>query len=126
MIGAVCTGGLLTACVAPPLTDAEGDPAAPDSATIAPWLPVTHRTYELPQTTVEVVLVPPAAERRVAIAVVDALTPLAAIADSTGAIAAINAGFFDPQNGLTTSYVTVDGAIVADPTHNDRLMTNPD
>ena len=34
--------------------------------------------------------------------------------------------FFDPQNGLTTSSVLLDGAIVADPQQNPRLMENPD
>jgi hypothetical protein len=42
------------------------------------------------------------------------------------AVAALNAGFFDPSNGLTTSYVTVDGTLVADPRQNQRLVGNPD
>ncbi|MEM7771775.1 MAG: phosphodiester glycosidase family protein, partial [Cyanobacteria bacterium P01_A01_bin.37] len=47
-------------------------------------------------------------------------------AQTSGAIAAINAGFFDPNNQRTTSYVTIDGAIVADPRDNSRLVSNPD
>ena len=42
------------------------------------------------------------------------------------AIAAINGGFFDPQNQQSTSYVMLQGNWVADPTQNQRLMENPD
>jgi Phosphodiester glycosidase len=41
------------------------------------------------------------------------------------AVAVINAGFFDPSNQLSTSYVTIQGKLVADPRQNDRLMQNP-
>jgi len=43
-----------------------------------------------------------------------------------GAIALINAGFFDPANQQTTSHITTSGTPVADPRHNPRLMENPD
>lgn len=36
----------------------------------------------------------------------------------------INAGFFDPNNHQTISYVTVDGQLVADPTKNKGLTDN--
>jgi hypothetical protein len=45
---------------------------------------------------------------------------------SNCALAGLNAGFFDPQNGLTTSAVVVAGDLVADPRQNPRLMENPD
>lgn len=46
---------------------------------------------------------------------------------SSGAvIAAINGGFFDPQNQQSTSYIILRGKVVADPRQNDRLTTNPD
>lgn len=44
---------------------------------------------------------------------------------SGSAIAAINGGFFDPQNQQSTSYVILRGRVVADPRQNDRLTTNP-
>ena len=47
-------------------------------------------------------------------------------AEKTGAIAAINAGFFDPSNGLTTSYIVKYGKLVGDPALNRHLMNNPD
>ncbi|WP_421657247.1 phosphodiester glycosidase family protein [Leptothermofonsia sp. ETS-13] len=43
-----------------------------------------------------------------------------------GAIAAINGGFFDPVNQKSTSYITRQGKLVADPHHNERLIKSPD
>ncbi len=40
-------------------------------------------------------------------------------------IAIINAGFFDPANEKSTSYITRDGKLVADPKQNERLINNP-
>ncbi len=37
----------------------------------------------------------------------------------------VNAGFFDPNNGKTTSYVIIDKKVVLDPTKNEALMNNP-
>lgn len=88
--------------------------------------PVAHRTYELPTSVVQVVFVPPESDHALAVGLSDELDTLAHLAEVNGAIAAINAGFFDPQNGLTTSSVTVDGAIAADPHQNSRLIDNPD
>jgi hypothetical protein len=50
---------------------------------------------------------------------------VAELATQSGAIAAINAGFFDPQNGLTTSHVMIAGQPAADPRQNPRLIENP-
>ena len=36
----------------------------------------------------------------------------------------VNAGFFDPKNQKTVSYVTIDGQVVLDPTQNENLMSN--
>ncbi|NJN87551.1 MAG: phosphodiester glycosidase family protein [Leptolyngbyaceae cyanobacterium SL_7_1] len=51
---------------------------------------------------------------------------VADLAQTDGAIAILNGGFFDPANGKTTSYVMVNGSVVADPRDNERLMGNPD
>ena len=37
----------------------------------------------------------------------------------------INAGFFDPQNGKTVSYIMTDRNTVADPAFNENLTNNP-
>lgn len=41
------------------------------------------------------------------------------------ALAAVNGGFFNLSNGESTSYVTIEGKQVCDPTTNKDLVTNP-
>ena len=81
---------------------------------------------ELPNSIVHVVTIPPGNRYQVDVALSETLMPLPVLAEEAGAIAAINAGFFDPQNGLTTSYVTLQNGLVANPQQNPRLMENPD
>lgn len=52
--------------------------------------------------------------------------PLENFATRDGVIAAINGGFFDPENRQSTSFVGLNGQVVADPRQNNRLMQNPD
>ena len=44
--------------------------------------------------------------------------------EETGAELVINAGYFDPKNKNTSSYVIIDGETVLDPTTNSSLMNN--
>ena len=44
--------------------------------------------------------------------------------ERTNAELVINAGYFDPNNKGTTSYVIIDGKIVLDPKQNPNLMNN--
>lgn len=41
------------------------------------------------------------------------------------AILTVNAGFFDPKNGKTISYIVTDKMITADPMFNESLLNNP-
>lgn len=117
-----------TRAVAHQVEDSERASTATDHQPIA----LRYHTQDLEQAIAHVVTVPP--NYTVTVAVADepdataaaSLQTVAAIAQNQGAIAALNAGFFDPQNGQTTSYVTVDGDLVADPRQNRRLMDNPD
>lgn len=43
----------------------------------------------------------------------------------SGAQLTVNAGFFDPKNQKTISYIVMDKMIVADPLFNENLMNNP-
>lgn len=54
----------------------------------------------------------------------ESLETVTSVAEKAGAVAAINAGFFDPTNAKTTSYVIRDGEVTADPTLNENLMQN--
>ena len=86
---------------------------------------VTYETLTLPKSIVHVVRVPAQAPVLIRPAIVDeGLEKLETLAQREGAIAAINGGFFDPNNQLTTSYVTMDGETVLDPRDNTGLMEN--
>lgn len=107
------------------------DAALEDAVPAEPAMPPVYETVNLPAATVHVVTIPDPVRYPVQVAVVDELARVDQIASQLcGAgecvTAAINAGFFDPNNGLTTSYVVKDGALVADPNQNERLIGNPD
>ena len=110
--------------VEPPATAREAAAAA--AAQAEPEKPaLTYQSYPLINAVVHTVTVPADSGWRIDVGVAASLTSLPELATSQGAIAAINAGFFDPQNGLTTSFVTVQGDLVADPRQNANLMENP-
>jgi hypothetical protein len=85
-----------------------------------------YRVMTLPQSTVYVLVVPSQSEFVVVPAVAQSVETVEQFAQRSRAIAAINAGFFDPQNQKSTSYVTVQGRQIADPKLNDRLVNNLD
>ena len=106
----------------------EPEPTAPTTPT-----PPVYTTLDLKGAVVHIVTVPDPVMFPVRVAVTDHLALVGAMAvDSSDcpaadcAIAAINAGFFDPNNAQTTSYVVVNGQLAADPRQNQRLMGNPD
>lgn len=127
-IGLVTTLGLFGCAPIPNGADAVVKPNL-EATPAAPPMPPVYETASLPTATVHVVTIPDPVRYPVRVAVVDELARVEAIAAQvcTGeCVAAINAGFFDPNNGLTTSYVVSDKALVADPSQNERLMGNPD
>ncbi|MEO1068642.1 MAG: phosphodiester glycosidase family protein [Cyanobacteria bacterium J06638_6] len=132
-IGLVIALGLLACAPLPEpveVTPEDAD-ARPATSLAAQTRPHIYETLSLPAATVHVVTIPDPVRYPVRVAVVDELTRVEQIAtqvcDGEGCVAAaINAGFFDPNNGLTTSYVVKEGALVADPSQNDRLVGNPD
>lgn len=97
------------------------------SETLSPPAPaVEHQVYDLPASRVHVLLIPAQSPVTVRVAVSPQLQLVEDFAANSGAIALLNAGFFDPQNQETTSYVTQNGAIAANPEQNERLVNNPD
>ncbi len=84
----------------------------------------SDHTYELPKATVHVVSASPADS--VSIAIADELMTVEAFAQEIpGAIAVINGGFFDPNNGKTTSHLISQGQVAGDPEENEGLTGNP-
>ncbi|MGJ3246053.1 MAG: phosphodiester glycosidase family protein [Elainellaceae cyanobacterium] len=99
--------------------------------TPAPALRYEH--YDLPTSWVHVLRIPiqpnsryDAQRYEVIPLVADELETVAWFAKHSRAIAVLNGGFFDPVNQATTSYVTQQGVLVADPRQNERLLNNPD
>ncbi|MEO1590191.1 MAG: phosphodiester glycosidase family protein [Cyanobacteria bacterium J06632_22] len=122
-------GWLLTGCTRPVVQ------AAPDVPPPIQSVPVTEsaepastalllETHETDHATVFVVTVP--TTYTVSVVASETLQTVAAFAQETSADVVLNAGFFDPVNGQTTSHIVVDGAVVAAPADNARLVENPD
>ncbi len=75
---------------------------------------------------VHVVKINNAADYNIEPFVVDELTSAKQAYDINTMKLILNAGFFDPNNGETISYVVKDKQIVLDPTTNEALMKNPE
>lgn len=56
--------------------------------------------------------------------VVDELKTNEEVYKETNAKLVVNAGFFDPKNQKTVSYVVIDGQVVLNPEDNENLMNN--
>lgn len=85
-----------------------------------------YRVYSEPTSTVHVVTIPVESNYIITTGITDNLKAIADLATKNNAVAAINGGYFDPQNGKTTSYIIQQGNLVADPRTNERLIDNPD
>lgn len=81
--------------------------------------------HQLPHSVVHTLKIPAQSHFVVTPAVSNTLQTVEAFAESTGAIAVLNGGFFDPENQKTTSAIVLQGKQVAKPEENERLMTNP-
>jgi hypothetical protein len=79
-----------------------------------------YHTVAYPQARLHVVTVPAGI---VEVALSDRLQTISAFDDNSFAI--LNAGFFDPNNQKSTSHVTINGKVVADPRNNEGLTQNP-
>jgi len=87
---------------------------------------VSYEVHSLPQSLVHVLHIPAETSVHITPALASGVDTLARFAEAEGTIAVINGGFFDPVNQKTTSYIVIDGAVVADPNQNERLVNNPD
>jgi exopolysaccharide biosynthesis protein len=87
---------------------------------------VEYKTYTLARSVVHTLSIPPQSQVLVTPAVSGTVEPIEELAQRYGAIAAINGGYFDPENQKTISPVTLQGNAIAKPEDNPRLMSNPD
>lgn len=101
--------------------------STPSIPTVASSPPKTIRYFErtLPQSIAHVLLIPANSKFLVTPALSQKVATVEEFAQKHRAVAILNAGFFDPANQKTTSYVVIHGKLVADPKENERLVNNP-
>lgn len=92
---------------------------------VKPKLDIRYDSRSIKQSVVHTLFIPTTDDFVVIPALSHQLTTLETIAHKHEAIAAINGGFFDPNNQKSISYITQQGHVVADPRLNERLMQNP-
>lgn len=88
--------------------------------------PPQYQLIDLPQAQVHLLTISDPQTYLVQVAIAPELSLVSQQAAPLNAIGAINAGFFDPNNGQTTSHGIVNGEKLADPEQNPRLMGNPE
>lgn len=92
----------------------------------SPKSAIRYQVHSLPQGEVHSLQIPADHSGSIEIAMSSTLDLVEDIAQQQRAVAAINGGFFDPQNQKTASYLFDEGELVADPSQNERLVDNPE
>ncbi|YAF95417.1 MAG: phosphodiester glycosidase family protein [Nodularia sp. CChRGM 3473] len=95
------------------------------NATPLPQKTIRYEQRTLPQSIVHVLWIPANSRFLITPALSKKVNTVEEFAQNHRAIAILNAGFFDPANQKSTSYVVLSGQIAADPQANDRLVKNP-
>ncbi|MHC5599867.1 MAG: phosphodiester glycosidase family protein [Nostoc sp.] len=101
--------------------------STPSIPTVASSSPKTIRYFDrtLPQSIAHILLIPANSKFLVTPAISEKVATVEEFAQKHRAVAILNAGFFDPVNQKSTSYVILHGKLVADPKENERLVNNP-
>jgi len=86
---------------------------------------VSYQNYLQSNSLIHVVKISPDSDYAVKARTSNNLQPLTSFLTGKE-VAAINGGYFDPNNHQTTSFVTTQNTLVADPRLNARLIDNPD
>lgn len=86
---------------------------------------LSYQSYSRSNSVVHVVKIAANSDRLVTTKISNHLQPLTSFLNKRE-VAAINGGYFDPNNQQTTSFVTSQNQLVADPRLNSRLIDNPD
>ena len=101
--------------------------STPSIPTVASLPPKTIRYFErtLPQSIAHILLIPANSKFLVTPALSEKVATVEEFAQKHQAVAILNAGFFDPVNQKSTSYIVIQRKLVADPKENERLVNNP-
>ncbi|QFS49371.1 phosphodiester glycosidase family protein [Nostoc sphaeroides] len=101
--------------------------STPSIPTVASSPPKTIRYFErtLPQSIAHILLIPANSKFLVTPALSQKVNTVEEFAKKHRVVAILNAGFFDPINQKTTSYIVIQRKLVADPKENERLVNNP-
>ncbi|MEH2144702.1 phosphodiester glycosidase family protein [Nostoc sp.] len=101
--------------------------STPSIPTVASSQPKTIRYFErtLPQSIAHILLIPANSGFLVTPALSQKVATVEEFAQKHRAVAILNAGFFDPANQKSTSYIVLQGKLVANPKENERLVNNP-
>lgn len=101
--------------------------STPSISTVASPPLKTIRYFErtLPQSIAHILLIPANSKFLVTPALSQKVATVEEFAQKYRAVAILNAGFFDPVNQKSTSYIILQGKLVADPKQNERLVNNP-
>ncbi len=131
VLGGLLLGGLALGGLGGLLRILRQPDPAPQSSGAAPVPQSTphFEIRELPQAKIYLLKIPADLAGEVEVGLSESVASLDSFGDSPGkpaVVAVLNAGFFDPQNQRTTSFVVQSGQITADPRQNMRLMQNPD
>jgi len=108
-----------------PLSVQPAPKGAAGITTPVPERALQYTSYTRSNSTIYTLKIPLDSQFLVLPAVSQTVDTLDAMAQQQGAIAALNGGFFDPENQRSTAYVVLNGKLVADPTQNESLMRNP-
>lgn len=100
-------------------------PSAVRTVTPSPPKSIHYIERNLPQGIAHILWIPANKQFLVTPALSTKVRTVEEFAKKHRAIAIFNAGFFDPVNQKSTSYIVVGGQLVADPKDNERLVNNP-
>ena len=101
--------------------------STPSIPTVASSPPKTIRYFKrtLPQSIAHILLIPANSGFLVTPALSQKVATVEEFAQKHRGVAILNAGFFDPANQKSTSYIVIEGKLVANPKENERLVNNP-
>ncbi|MBW4641959.1 MAG: phosphodiester glycosidase family protein [Goleter apudmare HA4340-LM2] len=86
---------------------------------------LTYEQRNLPHSIVHILRIPANSRFLVTPALSTKVNTIEEFTQQHPAKAIFNAGFFDPANQKSTSYIFLQGKLVADPKNNERLINNP-